>query len=86
MEEEPRAQRGVLKIKFLLMSVVNTKFMIEFHGFQLCYSRNVSWLGDIFVGLLLTGEQNWVKFCFCLGLVLNCEPFRVNFNNIFSPH
>lgn len=80
MEEEPRAQRGVLKIKFLLMSVVNTKFMIEFHGFQLCYSRNVSWLGDIFVGLLLTGEQNWVKF------VLNCEPFRVNFNNIFSPH
>lgn len=77
MEEEPRAQRRVLKIKFLLMSVVNTKFMIEFHGFQLCYSRNVSWF---FVGLLLTGEQNWVKF------VLNCEPFRVNFNNIFSPH
>lgn len=47
-------------MKFLLMSVVNPKFIMEFHGFQVYYSRNVYWLGDIFVGgVLLTGKQNW---------------------------
>lgn len=67
INNEQRAQRGVLKIKFLLMPVVNPKFIMEFHDFQLYCSRNISWLGDIFVGgLLLTGEQNLVKFCLLL--------------------